>query len=144
MRIVLRVLVAAGLAVDAVVHWRFAPDMAGVQGGSIGGDVIFYAQAAVAGAVGLLVLFLARRWTYALAFLVAASAVGALLLYYFVRVGPLGPLPDMSEPVWYTEKTVSAAGEGVAALAALLGFWTAGRNRPEDRRRRGAEPARVA
>ncbi|MBW8485017.1 hypothetical protein [Actinomadura parmotrematis] len=127
MGIVLRILTAAGLAVDAVVHWRFAPEMASVPGGSIGADTIFYAQAVAAAVAAVLVLVRPRRWTYAAAFLVAASAVAALLLYYYVDVGALGPLPDMSEPVWYTEKTLSLVGEGVAALAALAGLLTAGR-----------------
>ncbi|GLW65813.1 hypothetical protein Arub01_40570 [Actinomadura rubrobrunea] len=126
MDIALRLLVAAGLAVDAVVHWRFAPDMKFVEGGSVGGDVLFQAQAAVAALAAVLVLAWARRWTYAVAFLVAAGAVGALLLYYAVDVGALGPLPDMYEPVWYAEKTASLIGEGVAAVAALVGFLTAG------------------
>ncbi|GAA3963610.1 hypothetical protein GCM10023085_52750 [Actinomadura viridis] len=135
MGILLRVLVAAGLAADAYVHWVFAPDMAYVEGGGIGGDALFRAQAVVAALAGLLILAWARWWTYAVAFLVAASAFGAVVLYYFVDVGALGPLPDMYEPVWYGEKTVSAVGEGVAALAALAGLMIARRSRP------GAAPA---
>ncbi|WP_083983027.1 hypothetical protein [Actinomadura hibisca] len=115
-------LVAAGLVVDAVVHWRFAPEMKFVEGGSIGGDQLFYVQAALAAGVAVLVLGMPRRWTYALAFLTAASALGAVLLYYYVDVGVLGPLPNMHEPVWYAEKTISAVGEGVAAVAALVGL----------------------
>lgn len=122
MRILLRLLVAAGLAADAYVHWIYAPDMAGVQGGSIGGDVLFRAQAILAAVVAVLVLAWATRWSYAIAFLVAASAVGAVVLYYYVDVGVIGPIPDMHEPVWYSEKTISVAGEGVAALAAAIGF----------------------
>ncbi|TDB98674.1 hypothetical protein [Actinomadura sp. 7K534] len=129
MGLILRLLVAAGLAADAYVHWTFAPDMAFVQGGAIGGDVLFRVQAAVAAAAAVLVLVRAARWTYALAFVVAASAVGALVLYYYADLGALGPLPDMHEPVWYAEKTVSLVGEGVAALAALAGFFVAGRKR---------------
>jgi hypothetical protein len=127
MGILLRVLVAAGLAADAVVHWRFAPDMAPGDGGdpgTIAGDDLFRAQAIVAVLAGLLVLAWARRWTYALAFLVAASAVGALLLYYYVDVGQLGPIPAMHDPAWYGEKTISLVGEGIAAVAALIGFFT--------------------
>lgn len=124
MGILLRLLVAAGLAADAIVHWRFAPDMAFVQDGSIGGDTLFRVQAVLAAVVAVLVLALARRWTYAIAFLVAASALGAVLLYYYADVGALGPLPDMHEPTWYAEKTISAVGEGVAALAALIGLVT--------------------
>ncbi|GAA2606984.1 hypothetical protein SMC26_18225 [Actinomadura fulvescens] len=124
MGLLLRLLVAAGLAADAYAHWRFAPDMKFVEGGSIDGDVLFRAQAIVAALAGLLVLVLANRVTYAIAFVVAASAVGALLLYYYVDVGALGPLPDMYDHGWYGEKTISLVGEGIAALAALAGFFT--------------------
>lgn len=118
---------AAGLAADAVVHWRFAPDMApgpNAPDGTIPGDMLFRAEAVLAIAAGLLVLAWARRWTYAVAFLVAASAVGALLLYYSVDVGQLGPIPGMYDPSWYADKTISLVGEGIATLAALVGFFT--------------------
>jgi hypothetical protein len=129
MGLILRLIVAAGLAADAIVHWKFAPEMAFVQGGSIDGDLLFRVQAAVAGVTAVIILTYATRWSYALAFLVAGSAVGALLLYYYADPGAIGPLPDMHEPVWYMEKTVSLAGEGGAALAALVGFLTVGRGR---------------
>ncbi|MGP4024483.1 hypothetical protein [Actinomadura sp. 3N407] len=141
MGLILRLLVAAGLAADAYVHWVFAPDMAFVEGGAIGGDLLFRIQAAVAGVVAVVVLTYASRWAYALAFLVAASAVGAIVLYYYVDVGALGPLPDMYEPVWYAEKTISVVGEGIAALAALAGFFVAGRGRREDAEALEREPA---
>ncbi|QXJ22413.1 hypothetical protein AGRA3207_003408 [Actinomadura graeca] len=134
MGVLLRVLVAAGLAADAFVHWRFAPDMApgpNAASGTIPGDDLFRAQALLAAAAGLLVLVWARRWTYAVAFLVAASAVGALVLYYSVDVGRLGPIPAMYDPHWYGDKTISLIGEGIATLAALVGFFTV----------RGADPA---
>lgn len=124
MEIVLRILVAAGLATDAVVHWKFAPEMGdGGPSGTIAGDDLFRIQAIVAALAAVLVLVWARKWTYAVAFLVAASAVGALLLYYYVDVGRLGPLQNMHEPVWYAEKTISLVGEGIAAVAALIGFF---------------------
>ncbi|WP_207938877.1 hypothetical protein [Actinomadura darangshiensis] len=129
MGLILRLIVAAGLAADAIVHWMFASDMAYVQGGSIDGDLLFRVQAAVAGVVAVIVLTYGSRWAHALAFLVAASAAGAVVLYYYVDLGALGPLPDMHEPVWYMEKTVSVVGEGGAALAALAGFFVAGRGR---------------
>ncbi|RFS83317.1 hypothetical protein D0T12_19820 [Actinomadura spongiicola] len=141
MGLILRLLVAAGLAADAIVHWRFAPEMAFVQGGSIDGELLFRVQAAVAGVVAVLILTYATRWTYALAFLVAGSAVGALLFYYYVDVGALGPLPAMHEPVWYTEKTISLVGEGVATVAALAGFLTATRGGRQDDAAPGRERA---
>src|ERR687895_1192303 len=127
MGVLLRILVAAGLAADAFVHWRFAPDMApgpNAPSGAIGGDVLFRVEAVAAALAALLVLAWARRWTYALAFLVATSAVGALLLYYYVDFGQLGPIPRMYDPAWSADKTISLVGEGVATLAALVGFFT--------------------
>lgn len=129
MRLLLRLLVVAGLAVDAYIHLEFAPEMASVPGGSIGGDVLFYIQSAVAVAAAVLVLAWPNRWSNAIAFLVAGSALGAVLLYYFVDVGAIGPLPAMHEPVWYAQKTISAAGEGVAAIAALAGVVLEWRSR---------------
>ncbi len=130
MGIVLRLLVAAGLAADAIVHWRFAPDMApgpNTPDNVIPGDDLFYGQAIAAAVAAVLVLLWARRWTYAIAFVVAASAAGAVLLYYFVDFGQLGPIPRMYDPQWYGDKTISFAGEAVATVAALIGFFTAGR-----------------
>ncbi|WP_285697522.1 hypothetical protein [Actinomadura sp. NBRC 104412] len=98
-----------------------------VEGGSIGGDTLFRVQAVVAALAALLILALARRWTYAVAFLVAVSVLGAMFLYYFLDVGSIGPFPDMYDPSWYREKTIALIGEGVAAVAALIGFLTGGR-----------------
>ena len=148
MRLLIRLLVAAGLAVDAIVHWKIAPDLPGAEGGGIGANALFYAQAVVAAVVGVLVLAWPRRWSYAVGFLVAASALGAVLLYYFVDVGKIGPLPAMYEPVWYADKTFSAVGEGLAALAALVGIVLGRRARPlapvqpEPAMRYGVGPAR--
>jgi hypothetical protein len=142
MGVLLRVLVAAGLAADAFVHWRFAPDMApgpNAPGGTIPGDVLFRVEAVVAVLAGLLVLAWARRWTYALAFLVAASAVGAVLLYYSVDFGQLGPIPRMYDPAWSSDKTISLVGEGVATLAALVGFFTVRTSGLPGRTRRPAD-----
>ena len=135
MGIVLRLLVAAGLAADAVIHWRFAPDMApgpNTPDNVIPGDLLFYGQAVAAAVAGVLVLVWARRWTYAIAFVVAASAAGAVLLYYFVDFGQLGPIPRMYDPSWYADKTISLVGEAIAAIAALIGFFTVRRTRERE------------
>jgi hypothetical protein len=133
MKLLLRLFVAAGLAVDAIVHWIFAPEMAGVEGGSIGGDTLFYGQAVLAGVVGVLVLAWPRRWTYVIAFLTATTAVGAVLLYRYADVGVLGPLPEMYEPVWYAEKTISAIAEGIAMILAVVGIIVGGPRRAAHR-----------
>ena len=112
---------AAGLAVDAYMHLKVAADYDVIPGTISGGD-LFRAESAAAIAVALLVLVRPGRLAYLLAFLVAASALGAVMLYTNVDVGTLGPLPDLYEPVWFTEKTVSAIAEAVAAGAAAVGF----------------------
>ena len=50
---------------------------------------------------------------------IVTYGVGAVLLYGLVDVGTLGPLPDMYDPTWSTEKVVSLIAEGLAALGAV-------------------------
>ncbi len=72
---------------------------------------------------------LGRRADWIGAFIVAASAVGAVLVYRYVAVGTIGPLPNMYEPTWEVPgKPLSAYAEGGAALLSALGF-TLGRKR---------------
>lgn len=118
-----RLLTVAGLGVDAGIHLYLAPTQppADTSGGwSQSG--LFYAEAAAAIISALLVLTAARRWTYAVAFLVAASAFGAVTLYRYVNVGPLGPLPNMYEPFWSTSKIVAAVAEAIALVTAATGL----------------------
>ncbi|MFI9723114.1 hypothetical protein ACIHFE_26250 [Streptomyces sp. NPDC052396] len=118
----LRLLTAAGLAVDAYVHADLAEAYDPVRGG-ISQGTLFRIEAAAAALAALLVLVGGRnRVVWAFAFLVAASALGAVLLYRYVDVGALGPLPHMHEPAWYPKKTVSAVAEAVAAVAAAVGL----------------------
>ncbi|MFK0289831.1 hypothetical protein ACIQU6_04970 [Streptomyces sp. NPDC090442] len=125
----LRVLTAAGLAVDAYVHIDLA-DAYDAIGTGISQGTLFRIQGAAAALAAVLVLVRGRnRWVWAFAFLVAAAALGAVLLYRYVDVGSLGPLPNMYEPVWYPEKTASAVAEAVAALGAAVGFVTVSRHR---------------
>ena len=69
-------------------------------------------------------LFVIRgtRTSYAVAFAVAGSAAVAVVLYRYVEIPQIGPIPPMYEPVWYFEKTLSAVAEGVGAVAAAIGF----------------------
>jgi hypothetical protein len=118
----LRFAAAGGLAVDAYVHAHLASDF-DVIGGTISQGVLFRIEAAVASLVALLLVLLPRRrWLYLLAAVVAASALGAVLLYRYVNVGALGPLPNMYEPVWYFQKTLSAYAEAAAAALAVAGL----------------------
>ena len=119
-----RALIVAGLAIDVGVHWHLAtrldPVMSTVSPHLTEGQ-LFRVESVMALVAGVLVVALPRWWTAALAFLVAAGGVFALLLYALVDVGAVGPLPNMTDPTWYTEKTVSLVGEAVAALSA--GWW---------------------
>lgn len=116
---VLRLVTAAGLGVDAGIHAYLAPTQP--PGGHISQTQLFYAETVLSSLAALLVLLTAARWAYGLAFLVAASALGAVLLYRYVDVGPLGPLPDMYEPFWYATKTATTIAEAVAVVAAAAG-----------------------
>lgn len=136
MRTLLRVIVIAGLAVDCYLHLKLAPQMDFQKGTMVSEGGLFRAQAIVAAVAALILLIRANRATFFLAFAVAGSAVGALLLYHYVDVGPLGPLPNMHEPVWYPEKVVTAATEAAATLAALAGMFL-------PRRSRGRGPVEV-
>lgn len=117
----LRVLTAAGLAVDAYIH----ADLAGAYDpvrNSISQGTLFRIEAGAAAFAALLILVTAHRAAWALAFLTAASALGAILLYRYVNVGNLGPLPNMYEPVWFAKKSTAAVAEAAATAAALAGL----------------------
>jgi hypothetical protein len=120
--IALRLLVAAALAVDAVVHVRLAPGYQLAAPGGIGQGNLFLLEAAAAILVGLYVLLRGSRAAYAAALLVAGSAFIAVLLYRYVNVPAIGPIPAMYEPVWFFEKSLSAVAEGLGAVLAAVGF----------------------
>jgi hypothetical protein len=66
-----------------------------------------------------------RCWSWLAALAVAASALGAVLLYRYVDVGALGPLPDMYENTWQVPgKLLSAYAEAAAIGLAGLGLLT--------------------
>jgi hypothetical protein len=117
----LRVLVAGGLGVDAFVHAHLAGSYDANVASISQGD-LFRIEAGLACLAAVLVLALGSWPGFGLAFLVAAAGLGAVLLYRYVDVGRLGPFPNMYEPVWYTDKTVSAVAEATAALLAAAGL----------------------
>jgi hypothetical protein len=119
-RAILVLIVVAGLAVDAYVHFDLASSYAGVKSSALSQGDLFRVEAvaAVVAALGLVVR--PRRLTALFAFLVAAGGVAAVVVYRYIDVGSLGPLPNMYEPFWYAEKTQSACAEGAAALAAAV------------------------
>jgi hypothetical protein len=121
---VLRVATAAALGIDAVVHWQDAPAYDAVTG-TISQGQLFRVEAVLAVAAGLLVLVRPRPSSWLAAMVVAASALAAVLLYRYVDVGPLGPLPDMYENSWQVPgKLLSASAEAAAVLLAGVGLLT--------------------
>ena len=118
----LTLMTAAGLAVDAYVHWRLAPNfdtLTGAASPHISQGQLFRLEAVMALVAMVLLLVTRSRLAAGFAFLVAAGGVGAVLLYGYVDLGGFGPLPNMYDPTWYTEKTISAVAEAVAAVGAL-------------------------
>ena len=119
---VLRVGTAAALGVAAVVHWQNAPAYDAVTA-TLSQGALFRAEAVLAVAVGLLVLVRPRPSSWVAAMLVGASALAAVLLYRYVDLGALGPLPDMYENTWQVPgKLLSAYAEGAAVVLAALGL----------------------
>jgi hypothetical protein len=119
----LRGLTAAGLLVDAYVHARLVGRYDPNQGtAALSQGDLFRVEAAVAVLAAAALVAFDRRTPWLLAFLVSASALGGLLLYRYHDPGVLGPLPDMYEPIWFGEKLVAAAAEGVATVTAGAGL----------------------
>jgi hypothetical protein len=120
----LRVATAAALGIDAAVHWQNAPAYDSVTATLSQGD-LFRVETAAAVAAGLLVLLRPRPSSWLAALLVGASALAAVLLYRYVHVGAVGPLPDMYENTWQVPgKLLSAYAEGAAVVLAGLGLLT--------------------
>ncbi|WP_208615588.1 hypothetical protein [Streptomyces rubellomurinus] len=115
---------AAGLAVDVAVHARLADQYDAVKA-TVSEGTLFRAEAAAASLAVLLVLLWRHRIGDAFAWLVAIAGLAALLLYRYVDVGAHGPLPNMYEPIWSTDKTTAAWAQTAAAgaLTPLL-LWS--------------------
>ena len=112
------------IGIDAVVHWQNAPAYDAVRG-TVSQGQLFRVEAALAVVVGLLVLVRPRPSSWLAALAVAVSALAAVLLYRYVDVGALGPLPDMYENTWQVPgKLLSAYAEGAAVVLAGLGLLT--------------------
>ncbi|MGI9158023.1 MAG: hypothetical protein ACR2FG_15560 [Marmoricola sp.] len=120
--LVLRVLVAAGLVVDAVVHLRLASGYQMAQPAGIGQGNIFRIESVVALLAALYVLLRGSRTAFLVAAVVGLSALVAVVLYRYVEVPAIGPVPTMYEPIWFFQKTLSAVAEALAGVLALVGL----------------------
>lgn len=128
-RIVLIVIVVAGLAIDAYVHFDLAKAYSGVKTSTLNQGELFRAEAVASIVAALLLIFHPRRWTAVVATVVAGAGLAAVLVYAYVDIPRIGPIPAMYDSVWYTEKVISAIGEGAAFVAGLgLVFMPWGRS----------------
>ena len=127
---VLAVVTAALLGVDAYVHLANASQYDSFKSSVMSEGTLFRIQGVVAIVVAVAVLIWPRILTWVLALLVAGSAAVAVVLYTYVNVGPLGPLPNLYENTWNAPgKVVSALAETAAALVAIAGLVLAVRMR---------------
>ncbi|NUS14373.1 MAG: hypothetical protein HOY69_23720 [Streptomyces sp.] len=127
-----RLLAAAGLAVDAYVHADLASQYDVVKATVSQGD-LFRIEAALSALAALLVLVWRRLPADLFGWLVAAGGFALIVVYRYVDVGKLGPVPNMYEPVWYTEKWVAAVAQLVTVAAAsvlvVVDLWEMRRRR---------------
>ncbi|WP_258805728.1 hypothetical protein [Pseudarthrobacter sp. NS4] len=119
---VLRAGAAAGLVVSAVVHVQLAPGYQQAAPGGIGQGTLFLVQAGAAALAAVFVLLKGSRTAFAAAAVVALSSLAAVILYRYVQVPAIGPLPSMYEPVWYTAKVITAVAEAAAGALAVAGY----------------------
>ncbi|MGW0469282.1 hypothetical protein ACWDX6_29120 [Streptomyces sp. NPDC003027] len=125
---VARLLAAAGLAADAYLHAHLA-DRYDAVSATLSQGTLFRVEAAVAALAALLVLLWRRSLADAFAWTVAVGGLAALLLYRYVDVGELGPLPNMYEPAWFTDKYLVVVAQVLALVAASLLLLTRRRRR---------------
>ena len=135
----LAVVTAAGLAYDAKVHLHLAGGYDAI-GDTITQGALFRVEAVAALLAAVLVLVVDHRLAWATAAMTGLAGVAAVLLYRYVDVGAIGPIPNMYEPAWYPEKLNSLYAEAVVAVAALTG----GIRYLRQQQRPAAQPGRAA
>ena len=119
---VLSVATAGALLTDAVVHLQDAHAYDPVRTSLLSQGELFRAEAIVAILVAAAVVVRPRLVVWMLALAVLAGGLGAVLLYRYVDVGGIGPVPNMYEPTWQSPgKLLSAYAEGAGAVLAAAG-----------------------
>lgn len=115
----LRLICAAGLAVDARIHLKLAPAYDAIKSSTVSQGDLFRIESGLAIVAALLVLLVHRRATALIAFAVAGGGLAALIVYRYFDIGALGPLPPMYEPVWYSDKVTTCIAQAVSTVVAL-------------------------
>lgn len=128
------IMVVVGLAIDAYEHFQVAHNYVFNKTSTVSEATLFRVEAVLAIVAAVLVIVWASRWSAAIALAVAGGGLFLLLLYRYVNVGEIGPIPNMYEPTWQVPgKKWSVAGEVIAVVGSLglLGLGFAGaRRRP--------------
>jgi hypothetical protein len=140
LRVLLTLIVLAGLAIDAYVHFDLAAGYDGVKSDWLSEGDFFRIEGSIAILAAVALLVRPRRYTALFAFLVTAGGLAAVVVFRYVDLGAHGPLPEFYEPVWYGEKTFSAWAEGIAAVAAAGLIAVISAPAPQ-RARRGLAPS---
>jgi hypothetical protein len=124
--VALRVFGAGTLAVSAYVHLHLAHVYRPLGGTITQGD-LFYVQGSLAAAVALWVLVTGHRLAWLMVALVGAASFAAVMVYRYVNVGAIGPIPNMYEPTWLPspDKALSAVAEAVAVVVAAVALLRA-------------------
>lgn len=121
----LGVLAAAAFVIDAVVHATSASSYDPASGGLITEGNLFRAEAGLSALVAVLLLVRPSRSVWTLALATAVTALGAVVLYRYVNVGSIGPIPNLYEPTWQVPgKLLSAYAEASAAVISGVGAIT--------------------
>ena len=115
----LALLAALGLGYSAYVHLQLAAGYDAV-GSTITQGMLFRVEAVLALVTGIAVLISDRRSVWAAAGLTGLASVVAVVLYRYVDVGAIGPIPNMYEPAWFPEKLRSAYAEGAVVVVWLV------------------------
>jgi len=116
-----RLIAVAGLSIDAYVHLDLASTYAETQA-PVNEGTLFRAEAVLALLTGLALIMSARRLPFVLGLAVSASALTLMLVSRYVELGPLGPFPELYDPVWFPEKLWAAGGEAAAVIGSVAGI----------------------
>lgn len=124
LRWALIVIAIAGLAIDAWTHFDLASTYRFNRTSTVNEAVLFRIEASLAIVAAVWLLLQPKLLAIVFGVLLTGGGAFALVLYRYVDVGKLGPIPNMYEPIWTGEKQLSLAGElvALAALLALLGI----------------------
>lgn len=107
----------AGLLVDAWVHIDLDHLYSFPRPGWVNEGVLFQIEGLLAMGAAVWLVLERDVWSAGFAAVLAGGGAFLLVLYRYVDVGRIGPIPNMHEPIWFAEKVVCLIGELVAFVA---------------------------